>query len=150
MGQTKIVTYKPHRCTWASLQPWALSNKLCILSEVRVGHPLVVCEETLKGQSVVNLGIHVGCQSTRSQKWLTGHIFFSTPIKRDTRLTTKCRGESAYRNDSEATSPCHQEKPMKIHTASNNKRSAKRRCCVVNQHLPRYELTMWKLSQSLL
>ena len=32
---------KHHGCAW---QPWALSNKLCILSVVRVGHPLVICE----------------------------------------------------------------------------------------------------------
>ena len=92
----EIVAYKPHRWTWALLQPWALSNKLCILSEVRVGHPLVVCEETLKGQSVVNVGIHVGCQSTRSQKWLTGHVFFLTPMKRDTRLTTNVEGNQPF------------------------------------------------------
>ena len=37
-----IDAYKRHRCAWALLQWWALSNKLCILPVVRVGHPLVI------------------------------------------------------------------------------------------------------------
>ena len=36
--------YKRHSCAQALLQLWALSNKLRILSVVRVGHPLVICE----------------------------------------------------------------------------------------------------------
>ena len=59
-----------------------LSYKFCIQSVVAVGPPLVICSETLEGRSVVSMRSHVSCRSTQSRKWLIGHIFFSTPMKR--------------------------------------------------------------------
>ena len=76
-----------------------LGNKLCILSVVRVGHPLVICEvssEALKWRSVESVRSRVGCQSTWLRKWLTGHVFFTTPMKRDTTLATEVQRTSSF------------------------------------------------------
>ena len=61
--------------------------------------------EAFKGRSVVSVRSHVGCRATHwatrlidwlinvtfldHEKWLIGHVFFSTPMKRDTMLTTE-------------------------------------------------------------
>ena len=60
---------------------------------VRVGHPLVICE--------VSSGSPQGAEGREREKpcrlsidsiakvGYTGHVFFSTPMKRDTRLATE-------------------------------------------------------------
>ena len=89
-----------HGCAWTLLQPWALSNKLCIWSVVRVGHPLVnlwgFIRKPSKGRGIASVRSRVGCRSTRSWKWLTGHVFFSTPMKRVTRLATEVHRTSGF------------------------------------------------------
>ena len=90
-----IDTYKRHGCTWALLQWWALSNKLCILSVVRVEHPLVICEVSSGSpQGAESVRSRVRCRSSRLWKWLAGYVFFSMPVKRDTRLATEVQQSS--------------------------------------------------------
>ena len=47
-NRDRRLTYKRYGCTWALLQPWALSNKLCIQSVVRVEPPLVICKVSFR------------------------------------------------------------------------------------------------------
>ena len=66
-------------------------------------------------------------------------------MKRDTRLPTVVEWYYTYQDSSVATSHCQQEKPNKLHTASNIRHSIKNRSCVLHKHLPRYKLSVWKL-----
>ena len=112
-------------------RPWALSNKLCIWSVVRV-----ICE--------VSFRIPQGAERSKCekpddrliwlQKWLICHFFFLTPMKRDTTLATADLRLHSYQDSSEDASSCQREKPKIVHTT--NKDSMKSRFRV---HLPRYK-----------
>ena len=118
-----------------------------------MGHPLVVCEVLCgnpQGAECSECGNPCWLSITKVTYW--PRFLLNTDEEKhkasyrgtaDIRLYT-------FQNDSEATSRCQEEKPKTVHTASNNKRFAKNRCCVLNQHLPGYELSVWKLSGFLL
>ena len=145
-----IDTYKRHRCTWALLQLWALSNKLCILSVVRVGH-LAICEvlfrsplgaERNKHQKPCRLLID---SITKVTYW---PLFLLNAYGGRHRGTGNLRLHT-YEDSSEATSRCQREKLKTVHTPSKNWRSAKSKSYVLHKHLPRYKLSVQKLYQSL-
>ena len=53
-----------------------------------------------------------------------------------------------HQDSSKAQIFCKRDKPKTVHTTSNNRCSAKSRCHLLHKHvIPRYKLSMWKLSQ---
>ena len=120
-----IDTYKCHGCARALLQPWALSNKLCILSVVRVGHPLVICEVSSRSpQGAERREREKPCPlSIESIVEVTCWLRFLLNAYEE-RHKASYRGTAVklytYQDSSVATSHCQREKPKMIHTASNN------------------------------
>ena len=79
------------------LQSWALSNKLCIRSVARVGLPLVICEVSFRGveRSKREKPCRLSIDSVAKVTYF-GHIFFPTPMKRDTTLATEVQWTSGF------------------------------------------------------
>ena len=154
MRQTTIDACKRHGCAWTLLKPWALSNKLCIWSVVRLGHPLGICEVSSRSPQVaerserekLSVADRLNCKSDLLAMFSSQHLWRESQgqLQRFSgfRLYT-------YLDSSVATSHCQWEKPKTAHTASNNRRSAKSRSSVLHKHLPRYKLSVWKPFQSL-
>ena len=81
-----------------------------------------------------------GRRSTRSQKWLIGHVFFSMPMKKDTTLATEVQRTSGF-IPVKTVPRLHvdvNEKNQRWYTQqATNKLSAKRSCRVLHKHLPK-------------
>ena len=119
-----IDTYKHHGWAWAILRLWALSNKVCILSVVRVGPPLVICE--------VSFWSPQGAEHSKREKpcgllidsiaKVTYWPCFLLNVYEE-RHGTSYRGIvnlrlHSYRDSFLATSCCQREKPKTAHTTS--------------------------------
>ena len=132
------------------MQLWTLSNKLCILSVVRVGHLLVICELLFRSP--------LGAERNKHQKPCRLLVDLITKVTYWPRFLLNAYGERyrgtgnlrlhTYEDSSEATSRCQREKLKTMYTASKIWRSAKSRSCVLHKHLPRYKLSVQKLFQS--
>ena len=103
----------------------------------RVGHPLVICE--------VSSGSPQGAERREREKPCRLSIDSIAKVSYWPRfLLNACeeRHKASYRgtadprlyqDSSVATSHCQREKPKTVHTASNNRRSAKRRFYVLHK-----------------
>ena len=118
-----IDAYKCHGCAWALLQWWSLSNKLCILSVVRVGHPLVIWGFIWKPSRGGRREHEKPCQlSIDSIAKVTYWPCFLLNAYEE-RHKTSYRSTAdlklyTYQDSSVATSHCQREKPKMIHTVS--------------------------------
>ena len=136
-----IDAHKRHGCAWALLQPWALSNKLCIRSVVRVGPPIVICEVSFRSPWRAE-------RSKREKPWrlLISSIAKVTYWPRflsnayEERQNASYRGTAdlrlhSYQDSFEAASHCQREKPKTVHTQQAIKKySAKSSCRVFHKH----------------
>ena len=145
--QTAIDAYKCHRCAWALLMPWALSNKLCIWFVVRVGPPLVICEVSFRSLQGVE-------RSNREKPWrlLIESIAKVTywprflPNAYEESHNASYRGAvdlrlHTYQDSSWAASCCQQEKPKTIHTTSYKEAFREKQLPCASQTLSRYKLS---------
>ena len=118
---------------------------------VRVGHPLIICESLFRS--------HRGMEHSKPEKpyWLLIHsiaiansFFLNAYEKRHNacyRSTADLKLHT-HQDSSKAQIFCKRDKPKTVHTTSNNRCSAKSRCHLLHKHvIPRYKLSMWKLSQ---
>ena len=117
-------------------------NPVCILSVVRVGHLLAICEVLFRRP--------LGAERNKHQKPCRLLIDSIAKVTYWPRFLLNAYGERhrgtgnlrlhTYKDSSEATSRCQREKLKTVHTASKNWCSAKSRSCVLHKHLPGYKL----------
>ena len=118
-----IDAYKRHGCAWAILWLWALSNKVCILSVVRVGPTLVISEVSFwSPQGVEHSKREKPCGlSIDSIAKVTYWPCFLLNVYEERRNTSYRGivdlGLHSYRDSFLATS-CQREKPKTVHTTS--------------------------------
>ena len=119
---------------------------------VRVGPPLVICKVLFGSPSRAERSKRERpCRSSINSiaKVTIGHVFFSTPMRRDTRLDTDVQRISGFirmKTVPRLHLAVNEKKPKMVPTA--NKRSVKSSCRVLHKHLPRYKLSDRKLLKS--
>jgi len=106
----------------------------------RVGHHLVICEVSSRNPQGAE------CREREKLCWLLINSiakvtyqprFLLNAYEERHKASYKGTADSSFiptQDSSVATSHCQWEKPKTVHTASNNRRSAKRRLCVLHKH----------------
>ena len=118
---------------------------------VSLGLPLVICEVSFRSR--------LGAESSKCERpcWssidliVIGHIFFSTPMKRDTALPTEVQQTSGFiliKTVPRLNLALNEKSQRRYTQQATNKCSTKSSCGVLHKHLLRYKISSKKLFQS--